>query len=131
MYIDETGIQGYIYREYAREPRGVKVYDKISGKKYKRTNIVAGKCGEKILSPLVYDGKMDSQFFETWFKDMFLNEVSKNKVIIMDNASFHRKKILYKLCSNANKNLRLIFLLPYYTRTKSNRKILGYFKKKN
>ena len=92
MYIDETGIQGYIYREYARAPRGVKVYDKISGKKYKRTNIVAGKCGEEILSPLVYDGKMDSQFFEAWFKDMFLNEVAENKIIIMDNASFHRKK---------------------------------------
>ena len=113
MYIDETGIQGYIYREYARAPRGVKVYDKISGKKYKRTNIVAGKCGEEILSPLVYDGKMDSQFFETWFKEMFLNEVEENKVIIMDNASFHRKKILYELCNNANKNLRLIFLPPY------------------
>ena len=39
--------------------------------------------------------KMDSQFFEAWFKDMFLNEVAENKIIIMDNASFHRKKILY------------------------------------
>ena len=52
VYIDETGIQGYIYREYARAIRGKKVYDKIPGKKYKRTNIVAGKCGDKIISPL-------------------------------------------------------------------------------
>ncbi len=57
--------------------------------------------------------KMDSQFFEAWFKDMFLNEVAENKIIIMDNASFHRKKILYELYNNANKNLRLIFLQPY------------------
>ena len=78
VYIDETGIQGYIYREYARAIRGKKVYDKIPGKKYKRTNIVAGKCGDKIISPLVYDKIMDSKFFEKWFKEMFLNEVEKN-----------------------------------------------------
>ncbi|MCR8746023.1 transposase [Romboutsia lituseburensis] len=111
--MDETDIQGYIYREYARAPRGVKVYDKILGKKYKRTNIVAYKCGDKIVSPLVYDVTMDSHFFEAWFKDMFLKAIEENKVIVMDNASFHSKKVLYELCSNANKNLKLLFLPPY------------------
>ena len=113
VYIDETGIQGYIYREYARAFRGKKIYDKIPGKKYKRTNIVAGKCGDKIIAPLVYDKIMDSEFFEEWFKVMFLSEVECNKVIVMDNASFHRKSRLYKLCKDANKNLKLIFLPPY------------------
>ena len=113
VYIDETGIQGYIYREYARAIRGKKVYDKIPGKKYKRTNIVVGKCGDKIISPLVYDKIMDSKFFEKWFKEMFLNEVEKNKAIVMDNATFHCKSRLYELYKNANKNLKLIFLPPY------------------
>ncbi|MFQ9067291.1 MAG: transposase [Romboutsia timonensis] len=85
VYIDETGIQGYIYREYARAIKGKKVYDKI----------------------------MDSKFFEKWFKEMFLNEVEKNKAIVMDNATFHCKSRLYELCKNANKNLKLIFLPPY------------------
>ena len=111
-YLNEI-IQGYIYREYARAIRGKKVYDKIPGKKYKRTNIVAGKCGDKIISPLVYDKIMDSKFFEKWFKEMFLNEVEKNKAIVMDNATFHCKSRLYELCKNANKNLKLIFLPPY------------------
>ena len=113
VYIDETGIQGYIYREYARAFRGKKIYDKVPGKKYKRTNIVAGKCGDKIIAPLVYDKIMDSEFFEEWFKVMFLSEVECNKVIVMDNASFHRKSRLYELCKDANKNLKLIFLPPY------------------
>ena len=113
MYIDETGIQGYIYREYGRALKGKKVYDKIAGKKYHRINIVAGKCGDKIISPLVYEKIMDSEFFEKWFKEMFLKEIKENKVIVMDNATFHRKSKLYDLCKNANKNLRLIFLPPY------------------
>ena len=44
---------------------------------------------------------------------MFLNEVEKNKAIVMDNATFHCKNRLYELCKNANKNLKLIFLPPY------------------
>ena len=71
VYIDETGIQGYVYREYARAIRGKKVYDKIPGKKYKRTNIVAGKCGDKIISPLVYDKIMNSKFLKSGLKKCF------------------------------------------------------------
>ena len=107
--------QGYkdIFTEYGRAVRGKKVYDKIPGKKYKRINIVAGKCGDKIISPLVYDKIMDSKFFEKWFKEIFLKEVDENKAIVMDNATFHCKSRLYELCNNANKNLKLIFLPPY------------------
>lgn len=64
VYIDETGIQGYIYREYARALKGKKVYAKIAVKKYQMINIVAVKCGEKIISPLMYEKIMDSKFFE-------------------------------------------------------------------
>ena len=107
--------QGYkdIFTEYGRAVRGKKVYDKISGNNYKRINIVAGKCGDKIISPLVYDKIMDIKFFEKWFKEIFLKEVDENKAIVMDNATFHCKSRLYKLCNNANKNLKLIFLPPY------------------
>ena len=31
VYINETGIDRYLYRPYARAPRGEKVYEKISG----------------------------------------------------------------------------------------------------
>ena len=55
VYIDETGIQGYIYREYGRALKGKKVYDKIAGKKYHRINIVSRKYSDKIISPLVYE----------------------------------------------------------------------------
>ncbi|MEG2364780.1 MAG: helix-turn-helix domain-containing protein, partial [Terrisporobacter sp.] len=44
IYIDETGIEEYIYREYARAPKGEKVYAKI--KHFKGTQL--------ILSPLFY-----------------------------------------------------------------------------
>ena len=47
VYVDECGIDTYLYREYGYAPRDQKVYGQISGRKYKRCGIVAAKMGEK------------------------------------------------------------------------------------
>lgn len=94
MYIDETGIQQYLCREYAYAPRGKKVYDTISGRKFKRTNIVAAKRGNTILSSLQYQCSMTGEFFESWFENFLLPELPENSVLVIDNASFHQKKRL-------------------------------------
>ena len=62
--MDEAGFDSYLYRERARALRGLKMKGFISGKRYKRTSIVAGKCGKKILAPLQYSGTMDCELFE-------------------------------------------------------------------
>ena len=85
----------YLYRTRAWSKRGEKVYGKMSGKKFKRTSVVAGKCGKKILAPMQYSGTMDGKFFEYWFESCLIEEVPTNGVIVMDNATFHRKKRLY------------------------------------
>jgi len=40
-YVNESGINKYMFREYAYALRGVKIEGKIPGKKYARVNIVA------------------------------------------------------------------------------------------
>ncbi len=87
--------------------------DKIYGKRYIRIGIVAGKCNNKIIAPLIYNDTMNSEFFEKWFKHMLLRDIKENQVIVMDNARFHRKKELEKFCEQSNKNIKLIFLPPY------------------
>jgi transposase len=110
-YVDECGIDKYIYREYGWSPRGEKIHDVISGRKYKRVGIVAAQIGKKIVAPLQYDGAMDSILFETWFEQRLLPSLPAKTVIVMDNATFHRKR---KLCSLAqSKGYEIIFLPPY------------------
>ena len=48
------------HREYAYSARGKAVPTSISGRKYKRTNIVAAKCDDKIVAPLSYKGSTNS-----------------------------------------------------------------------
>ena len=110
-YVDETGIDKCLYREYGYALRGQKVYDKISGKKFQRTSIVAAKLGKRIIAPMQYSGTMNSALFELWFEKCLLPCLEKGATIVMDNASFHRKKQLYEICRKCGFNL--IFLPPY------------------
>ena len=111
VYVDECGVDQYLFREYARARRGQKVMGKISGKKFRRTNIVSGICLGKWVSPLQYNGSTDSSLFEFWFENCLLKEVGRGKYIIMDNASFHRKARLAELA--ASRKCKVIFLPPY------------------
>ena len=53
--VDETGIDKFMYRKYARAVKGEKVYGKIMVK--------------KVIAPLQYKGMTNSQFFEEWFEN--------------------------------------------------------------
>jgi len=111
VYVDECGIDRYIYREYGWSPRGEKIYGAISGRKYQRTSIVAAQVGKKILAPMQYDGSIDSTLFEYWFQTWLLLNLPEKSVIVMDNATFHRKSRLISLAQT--RKHEVIFLPPY------------------
>ena len=111
FYVDETGIDTYLYREYGWSERGRQLIGDVSGRKFERTGIVAAQMGKSILAPLAYSGAMDSLLFEMWFKNYLLPALPETAVIVMDNASFHRKNKLLSLVENSGR--RLIFLPPY------------------
>lgn len=109
--MDETGIDKYLYREYGYAPKGEQLHGQISGRKYARTGIVAAQMGKEILAPCTYDGTMNHERFEDWFGNHLLPILPKETVIVMDNASFHRKEPLY--CLAQKHECFLIFLPPY------------------
>ena len=110
-YVDETGIDSYLCREYARAPRGESVYGRFQGRKFQRSSIVAAQVGEDIIAPLRYCGTMRSELFDSWFAEQLIPSLPQDVVIVMDNASFHRKKQLYAIAEEFGRTL--IFLPPY------------------
>lgn len=110
-YVDECGIDTYLYREYGYSPRGQKIFSRISGRKYKRCGIVAAQMNGRILAPMQYDGTMNRSLFEFWFSNQLLPTLEKGCVIVMDNASFHCKTHLLVAAQKAG--ITLIFLPPY------------------
>ena len=111
VYVDETGIDSYLYRTHCYAPKGIAAIGRVSGRKYRRVGIVAAQRNKHILAPLQYDGTMDARLFETWFETRLMRELPLESVIVMDNAAFHRKKRLH--CFAENHGHRIIFLPPY------------------
>ena len=111
VYIDETGIDKCLSRRYARSLKGEKVYGKVYGHKFERTNIVAAQQNNQILAPLQYKGMMHSQFFEAWFEKHLMPQLKQGTVVVMDNASFHRKNQLKYIAEKHG--VEIIFLPPY------------------
>jgi len=67
---------------------------KRPGKRGKRLNVTAGLCGHEVIAPVVYDWTTKHVWFEIWFEWHLCPLLRPNSVIIMDNASWHRKAAL-------------------------------------
>jgi len=72
---------------------------------------MAGLCQKKIIEPLVYAGTCTALLVEKWFEGCLLPALAQGAVIIMDNAPFHRKKILQTLAAKAGHTIK--WLPPY------------------
>jgi transposase len=58
-----------------------------------------------------YNGTMDSILFEYWFESKLLPALAPKTTIVMDNASFHRKRRLISLAAAYGHSV--VFLPPY------------------
>jgi len=111
-YVDETGIDRHMDRPYAWSPKGVPAPWWVPGRRYERTGIVAAQLGGRVVAPMQYGGTMDAALFESWFGGALLPCIGRGRVIVMDNARFHRKATL---CEMAHQNGCLILFLPPYS----------------
>ena len=111
VFVDETGLNREYRRIYARASRGVKVHGIKPGKRQKRTNIIGALWGKKHIAMQCYEHSTTSEFFEDWFEYELIPLLPEGAVIVMDNASFHRKKVLWKIAERHD--MFVLFLPPY------------------
>ena len=111
MYIDESGIDKFIYRPLGRSFFGEIIQGVISGKRYQRESFVAGKIGSKIIAPFCYQGTCNTALFNFWVENFLVPELSPGQVVILDNATFHKSQKTKELIESAK--CKILFLPPY------------------
>ena len=111
VYIDESGINKFISREYGWGLKGQKVIGEVSGKRYARESFIAGQLQQQILAPFCYTGTCDSTLFNFWLETFLLPALGAGYTIVMDNAAFHKSEQTKILIEQAN--CKLLFLPPY------------------
>ena len=111
IFIDESGINKFLYREHAWSKRGEKVSGNIHGKRYVRESFIAGLKSKEVIAPLCYQGTCDTLLFNFWLVNFLLPELTPGHTIVMDNAAFHKSEETRSLIHKAG--CELLFLPPY------------------
>ena len=94
IYVDECGVIQNQSRTHGRSVKGQRVYGLIPGKRSARINVVAGYCDGQILADICFTGSMNACRFGNWFCTHLLPLTKPGDVVILDNASYRRKKHL-------------------------------------
>ena len=129
--LDPEEFDEYYYRECGWSKRGISVEGKKRGFRYSRINLVAGKIGDVLIGSMIYKETMKSEFFEEWFREILLRDIEKLEkrvLIVMDNARFHRKRILEKIIKGIGHCL--LFLPSYLPDSNPIEKLWANIKKK-
>jgi transposase len=100
-------------RTHGRGNFGARVLGYIAGKRAKRTNVIgAWSYGKGLFSTNTYeDITVNRERFIEWLKTCLVPHLSVGKVVIMDNAPWHKGEEIAKIIEEAG--ARLIFLPPY------------------
>lgn len=111
IYIDESGVDTFLVREYARDIRGEVVFGRHSGKRFARESFIADLKNKHFIAAFCYQGTMDTVLFNFWLVNFLLPSISKGDVIVMDNAAFHQSEKTKEMIEEAG--CELIFLPTY------------------
>ena len=92
IYIDETGFWKHAYRPHGWALRGEKIYGDVSGNTRKNVNLIMAQRRKQLLAPMLFEGSCDHLVVNSWLEETLMPHLQKPSVVIMDNASFHKKK---------------------------------------
>jgi transposase len=111
VYVDESGLDESLSRDYARSPQGQRIMSEKSGKRTARTSIIAGLNQGEPIAPWHFPGYCNTEVMLTWVEKELIRCLTPGMTVIWDNASFHKSPKLKSLIENAG--CHLLFLPPY------------------
>jgi len=112
VYFDESGFEEEVARPHGWALRGKKVYGDLSGSKRRRTNLIMAQRQREWLAPMVFDFSCHAEVVHSWLEEMLLPELTEPSIIVMDNASFHKKDDIRQLLEQHG---HILIPLPPYS----------------
>lgn len=76
-----------------------------------RTNVIGALLGKLLLTVSLFNCNIDSEVFHQWLKHDLLPKLEPTSVIVMDNATFHKRNDSQQMITAAGHILE--FLPPY------------------
>lgn len=111
MYLDESGFAHDMPRTHGYAPRGVRCYGVSDWGAKGRTNVIGAMVGACLLTVSLFDCNINSDVFHAWTEQDLLPKLPEGAVIVMDNATFHKRQDTQAMIKKAG--FILEYLPPY------------------
>ncbi|HEU5406839.1 MAG TPA: IS630 family transposase [Nitrospira sp.] len=111
VHVDECGFTPSVTRRYGYAPKGQRVYGLTAGHRRPRTSLIAARIGPDFAEPFLFDGTCNAAVFNSWLRARLCPRLTREHLVIMDNAAFHKAPETAQLIRHTSATL--LFLPPY------------------
>ena len=101
IYIDESGFAVDMPRTHGYSQKGKRCYGTHNWNAKGRINAIGAQIGSDFLTVSLVDGSVNSDVFHAWVEQDLLPKIPKPSVVIMDNATFHKRQDTQKTINRA------------------------------
>ena len=112
IYIDESGFAHDMPRTHGYAPVGERCSGIRDWQAKGRINAVGALYGNELLTVSLFDGTVNSDVFYAWVRQDLLPKLPERSVVVMDNASFHKRQDIQEAVKNAG---HLLEYMPVYS----------------
>ncbi|MGG2140114.1 IS630 family transposase [Symbiopectobacterium sp. RP] len=112
VFIDESGFPHDTPRTHGYSPKGQRCFGLKNGGAKGKTNVIGALLGTTLFAIGLFDININSDVFYSWVTQVLIPVLPKNSVIVMDNATFHKKHNIQQVIIDAGYMLEY---LPTYS----------------
>jgi transposase len=111
VYLDESGFAVDAPRTHGYAPTGIRCYGQHDWHEKGRLNAIGAILAFKLITIELWDCNIDSTVFLAWVKNALLPSAPQASVIVMDNATFHKRSDIIHVIEAQGHTVE--FLPPY------------------
>lgn len=111
VYVDESGFAVDMPRTHGYREKGLRCLGTRDWHAKGRVNAIGAIVDFEFLTVDLWDCNINSDVFYTWLTKCLIPKLPPNSVVILDNASFHKRQDMREALGQAGHTLE--FLPPY------------------
>ena len=112
VYLDESGFAHDMPRTHGYATRGKRCYGVRDWGAKGRTNVIGALIGASLLTVSTFSTNINGDIFHRWMVNDLIPKLPDNTVVVMDNASFHKRQDTQEVLRQKGHTLE--YLPPYY-----------------
>jgi transposase len=90
IFIDETGSNIAMCRQYARSPKGERIHDTRPSKRKGNVTIIGALSISGIVAAMTINGSADGAVFLAYTTEILVPQLRPGNVVVMDNINIHK-----------------------------------------